>query len=219
MKYRAAIFDMDGTLIDSLEDLADAVNEMLAHYNFPPHPLEKYRYFVGNGARKLIERTVPKERATDKNFVDEALKYYDGCYQRRLTVKTKPYDGIIEMLQRLKAKNIPLGVVTNKQDQCAQIISEKLFQSGTFDYVIGDREGLPRKPDPAKALKIAAQFNVQPSAVAYFGDTSVDMQTAVNAGFLPIGVTWGFRPESELVESGARLIIHHPLEIFDHIEF
>ena len=219
MKYRAAIFDMDGTLIDSLEDLADAVNEMLAHYNFPPHSLEKYRYFVGNGARKLIERTVPKDRSTDKNFVDEALKYYDGCYQRRLTVKTKPYDGIIEMLQRLKALNIPRGVVTNKQDFAAQEIATKLFPSGMFDSVIGDREGLPRKPDPAKALKIAAQFNVQPAEVAYFGDTSVDMQTAVNAGFLPIGVTWGFRPRSELVEGGAQLIIDHPLDLFNHIEF
>lgn len=219
MKYRATIFDMDGTLINSLEDLADAVNEMLEHYDFPTHPLEKYRYFVGNGARKLIERTVPKDRSTDKNFVDEALKYYDGCYQRRLTVKTKPYDGIIEMLQRLKALNIPRGVVTNKQHVCALELAEKLFPAGMFDYVIGDKDGLPRKPDPTKALKIASDFGVEPSEVAYFGDTSVDMQTAINAGFLPIGVTWGFRPRSELVESGAKLIIDQPLEIFDHIEF
>ena len=219
MKYRAAIFDMDGTLINSLEDLADAVNEMLEHYGFPTHPLEPYRYYVGNGARKLIERTVPKERAADKNFVDEALKYYDGCYQRHMLNKTKPYDGIVEMLERLKAKKIPRGVVTNKQHVCAQALAEKLFPAGMFDYVIGDMDGLPRKPDPTKALKIASDFGVDPSEVAYFGDTSVDMQTAVNAGFLPIGVTWGFRPRSELVESGAQVIIDHPLELFDRIEF
>ncbi len=219
MKYRAAIFDMDGTLINSLEDLADAVNEMLEHYGFPTHPLEPYRYYVGNGARKLIERTVPAERAADKNFVDEALKYYDGCYQRHLLNKTRPYDGIIEMLERLKAKKIPRGCVTNKQDFAAQALTEKLFPIGLLNAVIGDRDGLPRKPDPAKALKIASDFGVEPSAVAYFGDTSVDMQTAVNAGFLPIGVTWGFRPRSELVESGAQVIIDHPLEIFDRIEF
>ena len=219
MKYRAAIFDLDGTLINSLEDLADSVNEMLEHYGFPTHPLEPYRYYVGNGARKLLERTLPRERATNKNFVDEALRYYDGCYQRHLTIKTKPYDGIIAMLDRLKALRIPLGIVTNKQDFAAQEITAKLFPSGMFDEVIGDRDGLPRKPDPAKALKIAAAFGVEPSGVAYFGDTSVDMQTAINAGFLPIGVTWGFRPESELLESGARLIIHHPLELFEHVEF
>ena len=219
MKYRAAIFDMDGTLIDSLEDLADAVNEMLEHYGFPTHPLEPYRYYVGNGARKLIERTVPKDRLTDKNFVDEALKYYDACYQRRLTVKTKPYDGIIEMLQRLKALNIPRGVVTNKQDFAAQEIATKLFPSGMFDSVIGDREGLPRKPDPTKALKIASDFGVEPSEVAYFGDTSVDIQTAINAGFLAVGVTWGFRPRSELVDSGAQIIVDSPKEILDLINF
>lgn len=219
MKYRAAIFDMDGTLINSLEDLKDSVNEMLDHYGFPNHELEEYRYFVGNGARKLIERAVPKDRSGDKNFVDEALKYYDGCYQRRLTNKTKPYDGVLEMLERLKSMRVKIGSVTNKQDQCAQIIAEKMFPSGTFDYVIGDRDGLPRKPDPTKALKIAADFGVQPSEVAYLGDTSVDIETAKNAGFLAIGVTWGFRPRSELVESGAELIIDHPLELFDRIEF
>ena len=219
MKFRAAIFDMDGTLINSLEDLADSVNEMLAHYGFPPHELEKYRYYVGNGARKLIERTVPSDRASDRALIDEALKYYDGCYQRRLTNKTKPYDGIIEMLERLKAKKIPRGVVTNKQDFAAQFITEKMFPRGMFDAVIGDRDGLPRKPDPTKALKIASEFGVEPAAVAYFGDSSVDMQTARNAGFFAIGVTWGFRPRSELLENGAQLLIDHPLELFDHVRF
>lgn len=219
MKYRAAIFDMDGTLVNSLEDIADAVNETLTHYGLEHHTLEEYRYFVGNGARKLIERSVGAARSADKKFVDEALEYYDGCYQRRLTIKTKPYDGILELLERLKKKNIPLGCISNKQDFCVREIAEKMFPAEIFDAVIGDRAELPRKPDPTKALKIASEFGVEPSAVAYFGDTSVDMQTAINAGFLPIGVTWGFRPRSELVESGAQLIIDRPLELFDHIEF
>lgn len=219
MKYRAAIFDMDGTLVNSLEDIADAVNEMLTHYGFEHHTLEEYRYFVGNGSRKLIERSIAKERVSDKKFVDEALKFYDGCYQRRLTNKTKPYEGILEMLERLKKKNIPMGCVSNKQDFGVQAIVEKLFPAGMFDAAIGDREGLPRKPDPTKVLKMASEFGVAPSEVAYFGDTSVDMQTAHNAGFFAIGVTWGFRPRSELVESGAALIIDQPLELFDHVEF
>ena len=219
MKYQAAIFDMDGTLIDSLEDLADSVNETMNHYNFPSHTLNEYRYFVGNGARKLIERSIPNDKASDSDFVSEVLEYYDGCYKRRLTNKTRPYNGILEMLQKLQDKGIPLGICTNKQQFAADEIISKIFPANMFNAVIGDQKGMPRKPDPAKVLKIAAQFNVKPECVAYFGDTSVDMETAHNAGFLSVGVTWGFRPESELIESGAEVIINHPSELWQHVDF
>ena len=219
MKYQAAIFDMDGTLINSLEDLADSVNETLAHYGFPSHTLEEYRYFVGNGARKLIERTIPKDRVSDSDFVSEVLEYYNGCYERRLTNKTRPYDGILDMLERLKLKDIPLGVCTNKQQFAADEIVKTMFPVNMFGAVIGDQKGLPRKPDPTKVLKIAAQFNVKPESVAYFGDTSVDMETAHNAGFLSIGVTWGFRPKSELIESGAEILINQPSELWQYVDF
>ena len=219
MKYQAAIFDMDGTLIDSLEDLTDSVNEAMAHYDFPSHTLEECRYFVGNGARKLIERSVPKDKASDSDFVSEVLEYYNGCYKRHLTNKTHPYDGILEMLQNLQSKKIPLGVCTNKQQFAADEIISAMFPANMFGAVIGDQKGMPRKPDPAKVLKIAAQFNVKPERVAYFGDTSVDMETAHNAGFLSIGVTWGFRPKSELIESGAEIIINHPSELWQHVDF
>ena len=219
MKYQAAIFDMDGTLINSLEDLADSVNEALKYYGLPPHTLEEYRYFVGNGARKLIERSLPKEKANDSDFVSEVLKYYDGCYERHLTNKTKPYEGILEMLKTLQDKKIPLGVCTNKQQFAADKIIQVMFPADMFGAVIGDQKGLPRKPDPTKVLKIAAKFNVNPKQVAYFGDTSVDMETAHNAGFLSIGVTWGFRPESELIESGAEILINHPSELWNHVDF
>lgn len=220
MIFRAAIFDMDGTLVDTLEDLADSVNEMLEHFNLPTKTIDEIRLAVGNGALKLMERTILLgDKATDKDFLIDALNYYDGCYKRRLLNKTKPYDGIIECLAELNAKKIPLGICTNKQHFAAVEIAEKILAPIKFDAVIGDKRNTPKKPDPTNALAIAKSFNVKPEDVAYFGDTAVDVQTAINAGFFPIGVTWGFRPENELVETGAKIIVHHPSEILNLIEF
>ena len=220
MQYKAAIFDLDGTLIDSLVDLADSANEMLAGFGFPRHDLDKYRYFVGNGSRKLIERCLPAEKAADSAFVDEALAKYKRCYDKNLTHKTICYEGIMDMLTALQAKHIPLGICTNKHQSAADIIVDKLFpKKDMFVSVIGDCKDMPRKPDPKKVLLIAAKMGVKPVEVAYFGDTSVDMDTANNAGMLSIGVTWGFRPKEELVEYGAKVLLDSPLELFDKVEF
>ena len=220
MKFRAAIFDMDGTLVNTLDDLADSVNEMLEHFNLPTKTVDEVRLAVGNGAMKLMERTaLLGDKATDESFLIEALNYYDGCYKRRLLNKTKPYDGIIKFLTELNSKKIPLGICTNKQHFAAIEIAEKILSPIKFDAVIGDKRDKPKKPDPTNALSIAKKFNVKPDEVAYFGDTAVDVQTAINAGFFPIGVTWGFRPESELIETGAKLIVHHPSEILKAISF
>ena len=219
MQYKAAIFDLDGTLIDSLADLADSANEMLAGFGFPRHDLDKYRYFVGNGSRKLIERCLPAEKAADSAFVDEALAKYKLCYDRNLTHKTVCYEGIMDMLTALQAKHIPLGICTNKHQSAADIIVDKLFPKDMFVSVIGDCKDMPRKPDPKKVLLIAAKMGVKPAEVAYFGDTSVDMDTANNAGMLPIGVTWGFRPRVELVEHGAKILLDTPMELFSKVEF
>ena len=219
MQYKAAIFDLDGTLIDSLADLADSANEMLAGFGFPRHDLDKYRYFVGNGSRKLIERCLPAEKAADSAFVDEALAKYKLCYDRNLTHKTVCYEGIMDMLTALQAKHIPLGICTNKHQSAADIIVDKLFPKDMFVSVIGDCKDMPRKPDPKKVLQIAAKMGVKPAEVAYFGDTSVDMDTANNAGMLPIGVTWGFRPREELVEHGAKILLDTPMELFSKVEF
>ena len=210
--YKAAIFDMDGTLLNTLADLADSVNEMLAHYNLPSRSIDEVRMFVGNGARKLMERALG---TTDADFVNEALEYYNGCYERHLTNKTEPYAGIIDLLKNLNAKNIPIGICTNKQHFAAVELTEKIFAQIKIGAVIGDA----KKPNPARALEIAEKFGVNPAEVAYFGDTSVDIQTAINAGFLPIGVTWGFRDESELRDTGAKIIIHRAEEIFERVAF
>lgn len=214
--YKAAIFDMDGTLTDTLADLYDSVNEMLAHYNFPLCTLDEVRQFVGNGARILMRRSLPADK---ENLIDEALKFYNDCYARNCLNKVTPYAGIMELLTTLEAKKIPLGICTNKQHFAAVKIAEKILAPIKFGYVSGDEPGKPRKPDPTRALAGARLFNVAPIDVAYFGDTAVDMQTATNAGFLAIGVTWGFRSRDELVESGAQIIIDHPLEILNKIKF
>lgn len=212
MIYKAAIFDMDGTLTDTLEDLADSVNEMLEHYNLPRRTIDEVRMFVGNGARKLMERAL---ETTDEKFVNDALEYYNSCYSRHLLNKTKPYSGIVELLTELQSKNIPVAICTNKQHFAAVELAKKIFPAINFAEVIGDA----KKPNPARALEITAKIGVTPEEVAYFGDTAVDMKTAVNAGFLPVGVTWGFRPESELQENGAKIIVHHADEIFNVINF
>lgn len=214
--YRAAIFDMDGTLTDTLADLHDSVNEMLAHYDFPLRSLDEVRQFVGNGARKLITRSLPADK---KNFVDEALKFYDGCYARNCLNKVAPYDGIMEMLAALQTKKIPLGICTNKQHFAAVAIAEKILAPIKFLSVSGDEPNQPRKPDPTRALACAEKFSVAPEDVAYLGDTAVDIETAINAGFLAVGVTWGFRPRSELVDSGAQIIIDHPCELLERVNF
>ena len=213
--YRAAIFDMDGTLVDTLADLHDSVNEMLAHYNLPLRTLDEVRQFVGNGARKLMIRSLP----ADCDFIDAALNFYNGCYARNCLNKVKPYAGIMEFWEVLEPKKIPLGICTNKQHFAASEIAEKTLAPIKFSYVSGDEPGQPRKPDPTRALAAAEKFSVAPEDVSYFGDTAVDMKTAINAGFLPIGVTWGFRPRSELVDSGAKIIVDHPREILERINF
>ena len=219
MIYKAAIFDMDGTLVDTLEDLADSVNEMLAIYKFPPRTIEEVRKFVGEGARKLLERALPKEKSSDAEFLEKALETYNQCYKKNVLNKSKPYGGIMELLTTLQEKNIPLGICTNKQNFAAQIIAEKILSPIKFEKVFGDEKNKPRKPDPTRALEISKSFGVEPNETAYFGDTAVDMKTAVNAGFLPVGVTWGFRGESELVENGAKFIIRKPQEIFNFVTF
>ena len=213
--YKAAIFDMDGTLTDTLADLHDSVNEMLAHYKLPLRTLDEVRQFVGNGARKLMIRSLP----ADCDFVDEALAYYNDCYARNCLNRVKPYAGIMELLLALEAKKIPLGICTNKQHFAAIEIAEKILAPIKFSYVSGDEPSQPRKPDPTRALAGAKKFGVAAEDVAYFGDTSIDIQTAINAGFLAVGVTWGFRPRSELIDSGAEIIVDHPLEILERINF
>lgn len=216
IQYKAVIFDLDGTLVNSLNDLADSVNIVLASYNLPTHDVESYKYRVGNGIRKLMQRSLPDDK---QDLLDEALEKFKAVYARHNMDKTRPYESITELLEKLCAQNIKLGVCTNKHDEAAKVIIKALFGEDIFDEIIGDKQGLKRKPDPGKVLAMAQNWNLQPQEIAYLGDSGVDMQTAVNAGMLAVGVLWGFRTETELKENGADILISSPLELLQAVNF
>ena len=219
MNYKAAVFDLDGTLVNSLDDLANSANATLRAHSFPVHEVEAYRYFVGDGTRKLMERILPQKHAADTTFVEQFMSEYKDCYAQNLLQKTKPYDGIMEMLEELRRRGIPMAVCTNKHQSAAEMIVKTLFPHGIFQEVIGDQKGLPRKPDPQKVLHIMRNFGVTGKQTAYFGDTDVDMDTARNAGTFAVGVLWGFRPKEELIAHGADLLLSHPMELFEKVTF
>lgn len=216
IQYKAVIFDLDGTLINSLNDLADSVNKVLASYNLPTYNIESYKYRVGNGIRKLMERSLPADK---QNLLDEALEKFKAIYAEHNLDKTRPYADIMQLLQTLKDKDIKLGVCTNKHDEAAKAIIKTLFDENTFSQIIGDKAGLKRKPDPGKVLAIAKNWNIAPQEIAYLGDSGVDMQTAVNADMLAVGVLWGFRTADELKENGADVLISSPLELLTAVNF
>ena len=216
MTYRAAVFDLDGTLINSLPDLAESSNELLASYGRPSHPVDAYRYFVGNGSRKLMERILPE---ASPETIDEALARYKEIYEGRMLRTTAPYKGIPELLAELRARHVRLGVCTNKHRSAAERMTGELFPAGTFDAVIGDRPGVPQKPDPSNLFAVLAELEVGPEETVYLGDSGVDMETGTRAGALTVGVLWGFREKDELLAAGAELLISHPSELLEKVAF
>jgi len=214
MDRRAVIFDLDGTLLDTLDDLADSANHVLGEFGFPTHPVDAYRYFIGDGIGTLIRRILPENRR-DEGTMNEVLLAYRGEYGRRWNVKTRPYEGIEALLDGLSARGVRLAILSNKPDEFARKCVDAMLPRWTFDLVQGERPDGPRKPDPAGALEIAARWGLPPSQVAYAGDTGTDMKTAAAAGMFAVGVLWGFRGEEELVAGGARVLIRRPCELLD----
>lgn len=198
--FKAVIFDLDGTLLNTIDDLADAGNYALAEQGFPTYPVERYKYFVGNGIPKLIERIVPA--GSSKEIIEKTHSLFSSYYEVHMRDKTAPYAGITEMLDKLIEKNIKLGVVTNKAHEFAAEIVKSYFGS-RFDKVFGERTGFPKKPDPINVNKMIEEWGLDKSEVLYAGDSNVDMETARNAEVKGCGVLWGFRTKEELIESGA----------------
>ena len=212
MKFKAAVFDLDGTLLDTLEDIADSMNSVLLKHDHPIHDIEPYKYFVGNGFRNLVIRTLPENIRSD-SYVDACYLEVREEYAKRWNNKTKPYPGISEMLDGLSSKGLMLSVLSNKSDDFAKLMINQLLPRWKFHPVYGERSGIPKKPDPAAAIEIAGMLGVKPNECLYLGDTGIDMITASSAGMFAVGCLWGFRKADELLANGANVLVSEPLEV------
>ncbi|MGO8970554.1 MAG: HAD family hydrolase [Myxococcaceae bacterium] len=204
----AVIFDLDGTLVDSLADIAAAMNRSLAARGFPTHPLQAYRTFIGEGVQKLVERALPLADQAERAAVLEA---YQADYAKHLVESSSPYPGIPELLDALTARGMPMAVLSNKPDAPTRRLVEALFGRWPFRAVAGERPGVPRKPNPAGALELARAMDVAAAHVSFVGDTLVDVATARAAGMQPLGVLWGFRAR-EVAAAGVPTV-QHPSEL------
>ena len=213
MRKKAILFDMDGTLLDTLEDLADSMNAVLSSRGYPAHPLASYRYFVGDGVGELVRRALPAGVASDEKVVRACTEGMRVEYDRRWHDKTRLYDGIAELLDALVGAGVRLTVLSNKPDPFVQVILQHFFAAWQFAAALGARPSVPRKPDPAAALEIGRLLGVTPADFLYLGDTNTDMQTARSAGMVPVGALWGFRTKQELLEAGAVAVVSHPMEV------
>lgn len=214
MSYQAVVFDLDGTLLNTLADLATAMNAALAASGLPTHSVESYKIHVGGGLMNLIHRTAPGSQddpALEAKLVADMRAEYSNCWD----ATTHPYDGVGEMLDALTGRGVPMGVFSNKPHDFTMLCVTKLLASWSFVAVRGVNGETPRKPDPAGALAVAAAMNAEPARTLYVGDTGTDMVTGTNAGMYTVGVTWGFRGVAELRANGARAIITEPSGLLD----
>ena len=209
---KTIIFDLDGTLIDTLQDLADSANHALKLLGLPPHPVGSFRHKVGDGARKLISRCLDDQH---QHLIDVMLQHQRDYYADHCFDHTKPYPGVPEMLTAVQKQNYKLAVLSNKPDDFTKLIVNHYFGPDLFLIVRGHLPDAPHKPVPTSALQIAQQLNTPPQNTAFLGDTAIDMKTANNANMLPIGATWGFRSRNELQQNGAKKIINHPSKLIE----
>ncbi len=213
---KLAIFDLDGTLLNTIADLAASTNHALNLLGYPTHQVESYNFMVGNGINKLFERALPEGEKSKENIL-KMREIFIQYYSAHLTDKSTPYEGVLDMLQTLQAKGIKLALATNKYQKGAETLMQHFFSNFEFEPILGQREGYPTKPDPHIIEEILAIHPVHKSEVLYIGDSDVDMQTARNAEVTGCGVSWGFRPVEELEAQKPDYIIHHPRQIIDII--
>lgn len=213
--YQACIFDLDGTLANTLTSIAGFANRALRECGWPEIPVQRYRYLVGNGVVRLLHNMMHEVApgGYTEAQLSQVRQRYDRYYEAQPMLDVKPYPGVAQLLAALKSAGAKVGVLSNKPDNCAVPVATSLYPQIAFDCVCGQREGIPRKPAPDGALRIAAHFAVPPQACLYIGDTSTDMQTGAAAGMDTIGVLWGFRDRQELAENHARAIVSAPAEI------
>ncbi|MBN2035693.1 MAG: HAD family hydrolase [Chitinispirillaceae bacterium] len=216
MKVRGIIFDLDGTLIDTLEDIAFSMNAALAALGAPPHPVDNYRRFVGQGLEVLATLVLPADRR-DNETVQRCVSSMRAVYGRRWAHATRPYPGIIDMLDEVRRRAISMAVLSNKAHDFTVKMVTRFFGSERFQTILGGGK-FPFKPDPSGALHIAAVMGCAPAEMLYGGDSDIDMKTACAAGMFPLGVTWGFRSRQELIDHGARILIDAPDELIGALD-
>lgn len=217
MTYHAVLFDMDGTLLNTLEDIAEAANRVLRTKGFPVYSIGEYRFFVGEGARKLIERILPIERS-NQDLIDACLRQFLSEYESSWHNRTQLYPGIADMLTALEDRSISKSILSNKPDVFTRKCADYYLSEWRFTQVVGNSETIPRKPDPEGALFIADKIGVKPGQCLFVGDSKIDMETATRAGMFPVGVLWGFRPRDELAAHGAKRFLEHPLDLLDLLD-
>ena len=209
---KLAIFDLDGTLLNTIEDLGYAANHALQAHGYPTHSIASYPFFVGNGVRRLIERVLPEDARTEAT-IDRLLVTFKEYYNDQNTDYTKPYEGIPELLSLLSSRGVAIAVASNKYQAATEKLISHFFPTLSFIAVEGQKEGVPVKPDPSIVFEILAKAKTPKADTIYIGDSGVDMETARRACVDSVGVTWGFRPEKELVENHADTIVNSPGDI------
>lgn len=210
MKYQAVLFDMDGTVLDTLDDLCDSINHSLAEFSLPPVSREHVRQCLGNGAAFLVSHSIPADCSPDLEA--NVLAFYKPWYDAHCLIKTAPYEGILPMMQSLKEHGLRLAIISNKPDRAVQELSDAFFP-GLLELSVGESPSVRRKPAPDTVLTAASQIGLSVDQCVYVGDSEVDLQTARNAGMDCISVTWGFRDEAQLIEAGATALIRTPEEL------
>ena len=214
MKGNGIIFDFDGTLADTLPDIADSVNAGLIALGLAARPYAEVRDWIGEGLPLLCRRAI---RDADGVDLDEMVRVVTGHYRENRLNKVRPFDGVAALLDALVERNVPIAVLTNKPHEHTTPMMDALFSDWPFAAIEGYREESRRKPDPRAALEIVGRMGLSPGEVLMVGDSFTDMQTGVNAGLVPIGCTWGYRSRAELLDAGAHALIDHPGELLTHV--
>lgn len=212
MKYRAVLFDLDGTLLDTLQDIADSVNSALEQLGFPQHETEAYKYFVGDGRDALAMRALPEAHRDAATF-NRLVAYISEEFSKRWANNTRPYPGIPEMLQAITDMGIKMAILSNKPHDSTEETVARLLPERHFELVVGATPSVPKKPDPTAALRIAKQLGIPPTEFLYLGDSDIDMKTATAADMYPVGALWGFRTADELLAGGAKELIQSPPDL------
>jgi phosphoglycolate phosphatase len=210
--FKAVVFDLDGTLLDTIDDLGNSMNTVLASMGYPLHTIPEYKYFIGKGLRNLVTSVLPPE-ARDEKTIEHCLDKMFQEYGGRWGEMTLPYPGITELLDELTSRGIHLAILSNKAHLITMKVFDKYLSRWTFDAVFGERPGIPRKPDPTVAFEIIEMMQIPAGEIVYLGDSGSDMETANSAGMYAVGALWGFRNAEELMEHGAKLMIQTPEEL------